>query len=63
MTLLGIAIALYMVIAAFSIYMTYQERRQTGEAGLFLTVCSYTLCILWPLTVVAALLSPASRTA
>ncbi|WP_103336497.1 hypothetical protein [Pseudotabrizicola formosa] len=58
-----LALALYTVIAVFSVYMTFQERRRAGSAGVVYTLGGYVLCLIWPLTVLAILISPRLRAA
>lgn len=58
-----LALTIYMLIAVFSFYMTFQERRRSGPAGVVYTLGGYVLCLIWPVTVLAILLSPRLRSA
>lgn len=58
-----LAFALYSCIALFSVYMTHQERRRTGSASLVHTLGGYLLCLIWPATILAILISPRLRSA
>mgnify|MGYP005846401193 CR=1 FL=1 len=58
-----LALTVYALIAVFSFYMTFQERRRTGSDSAVYTLAGYLLCLIWPLTVLAILLSPRLRSA
>ena len=58
-----LALTIYTFIAVFSVYMTFQERRRTGSDGVTYTIGGYLLCLIWPLTILAVLLSPRLRSA
>lgn len=58
-----LALAFYMIIAVFSFYMTFQERRRTGSDGVAYTIGGYLLCLIWPVTILAILISPRLRSA
>lgn len=58
-----LALTIYTFIAVFSFYMTFQERRRTGSDGVAYTLGGYMLCLIWPLTILAVLLSPRLRSA
>ena len=58
-----LALTLYAFIAVFSFYMTFQERRRTGSDGVAYTIGGYALCLIWPVTIIAILLSPRLRSA
>lgn len=45
-------LAFYVVIALFSLYMTYQERRWNQQVDPVYGSLGYVLCVFWPVTVV-----------
>lgn len=58
-----LALTLYACITVFSVYMTWQERRRTGSDGVTYTIGGYLLCLIWPVTILAILLTPRLRAA
>ncbi|TGD61202.1 hypothetical protein EYC08_19195 [Tabrizicola sp. WMC-M-20] len=58
-----LALALYSCVALFAVYMTWQERRRTGPACVVYRLGGYILCLMWPLTIAAILISSRLRSA
>lgn len=48
---------LYTLIAGFALFMTYHERKSTGNTSVFYTVLSSVACLAWPVTVVVVALT------
>jgi hypothetical protein len=47
----------YLMIAAFSLVMTYDEQQQTGERGLGMRTLGFLACLFWPVTFVTVALA------
>lgn len=43
----------YGMVALFALYMTHLEQRRQSQKSPTLSLVSYTLCVLWPLVVLA----------
>lgn len=52
-----IVATVYVSIAVFSLYMTFQEQRSLGTGVSLYTIGAYLLCLAWPLPVLAVLLT------
>lgn len=52
-----IFMGLYLLVALFAAAMTYVEQRQSAAHSRVFTPLAYVICALWPLAVVAMLIS------
>ena len=59
----GLFGTLYVLVAFFAIYMTYQESSRVRLGNMLYSVCAYVLCLAWPLAIAAMLLSRKSHSA
>lgn len=57
MSVWSVVIAVYVVISAFAIVMTYREQRKTGGQSVVLNAFGYIACTLWPLVLAILILT------
>ena len=50
-------IVLYLLVAAFAVCMTWLEQHETAARSRVFTPLAFLICALWPLAVVAMLIS------
>jgi hypothetical protein len=61
MALIEITLLAYVAICGFSVAMTWLERRRTGQDNPAFALLGLLACLLWPLTVLAILLTANRR--
>jgi multisubunit Na+/H+ antiporter MnhE subunit len=51
MVLYTLLVTVYVLIAAFALYMTHQEMRRRTTSGRLHVLSIYALCLVWPVMV------------
>jgi len=60
---IGSLLTLYLLVAGFALFMTYDEQRKTKNDNPLFIAASFLACLFWPVTVLSVVIAIQWRTA